>query len=161
MTISENQIRMNSGKSRSQKLNFIESIFYPFLFLNFAVSVWFLKWKEDRYGATAASLTAWQFFFFISGVTMWVFPKIRNTSDIYWLLSTILFMSFASHFGLNKWLQYLINKSRLGSKISNKEKLQISKTLGLILFSLFLVGFVITVILKAYWYHTRFFWWNH
>jgi len=161
MTISEKQFTLNSTKPQTQKLNFIESLFYPFLLLNFAISVKFLDWREDRYMAKAASLTTWQFFFLISSTTIWAFPAIRTTNDIYWISCTLLFIAFASLFGMNKWLQSLINKSRMGSKISKKSNLELLNTLGIVLFVLCFLTFSTSVVLKAYWYHTRFFWWNH
>lgn len=161
MTITENQININSGKSRTKKLNFIESLFYPFLLLNFAISVKILEWREDRYMANAAAFTTWQFFFVFASITIWVFPAIRSTNDIYWISCTLLFIAFASLFGMNKWLQGLINKSRMGSKISKKSNLELLNTLGIILFVLCFLSFSTSVVLKAYWYHTRFFWWNH
>jgi len=161
MTISEKQFTLNSTNPQTQKLNFIESLFYPFLLLNFAISVKLLDWREDRYMANAASLTAWQFFFLVASITIWAFPAIRTTNDIYWISSTLVFIAFTSLFGMNKWLQSVINKSRIGSKISKKSNLEFLNTLGLILFVLCFLTFFSTVVLKAYWYHTRFFWWNH
>jgi hypothetical protein len=161
MTISEKQFTLNSTKPQTQKLNFIESLFYPFLLLNFAISVKLLDWREDRYMANAASLTAWQFFFLVASITIWAFPAIRTTNVIYWMSCTLLFSAFTSLFGMNKWLQSLINKSRIGSKISKKSNLEFLNTLGIILFVLCFLTFFGTIVLKAYWYHTRFFWWNH
>lgn len=161
MTITENQINLNSVKSKAQKLNFIESLFYPLLLLNFAISVKLLDWREDRYMAKAASLTTWQFFFLFASITIWVFPAIRTTNDIYWIFCTLSFIAFTSLFGMNKWLQSLINKSRMGSKISKKSNLELLNTLGIFLLVLSFLTFFSTVVLKAYWYHTRFFWWNH
>ncbi len=161
MTITENQINLNSVKSKAQKLNFIESLFYPLLLLNFAISVKLLDWREDRYMAKAASLTSWQFFFIISSTTIWAFPAIRTTNDIYWIFCTLSFFAFTSLFGMNKWLQSVINKSRIGSKISKKSNLEFLNTLGIFLLVLSFLTFFSTVVLKAYWYHTRFFWWNH
>jgi hypothetical protein len=161
MTITDNQINLNSVKTKAQKLNFFESLFYPLLMLNFAIAVKIMQWREDRYMQYAASITTWQIYFLFASVIIWAFPAIRTTNDIYWISATLVFGAFSTLFGMNKWLQSLIYKSRMGSKISKKTNLEFLNTLGIILFVLCFLIFSTSVVLKAYMYHTRFFWWNH
>lgn len=161
MTLTENRIQMKTQKIRTSKLNLAEAIFYPFLLLNFAITVNFLSWKEERFSTNASSLTAWQFFFILSSATIWLFPPVKTQNDINWIFSTLGFELFVCIFGMNKWLQSIIYKAKIGSKISKKRNLGLLNTTGIFLMLLISASFLITVILKAYWYHTRFFWWNH
>ena len=161
MTVSENQLGMSRHRNTTQKLNFLESIFYPFLLVNFAVAIKFLKWKEDRYSSFTANVTSWQFLFFSASIAIWTFPAIKTKGDIYWIFSTLGFLAFTSLFGMSKWLQSVIYKAKLGSKISRKKNLDLLQTAGLIMLIIFFLAYFISVVLKAYFYHTRFFWWNH
>jgi len=159
MTLTENQVTVKTGGTKN--LNFLESIYYPFLLINFALTVKFLGWKEERYSSNAANMTAWQFFFFLASATIWIFPRIKTQNDINWILCTLGFEFFICIFGLNKWLQSIIYKGRVGSKISKNRNLEFLAASGLFFLILFFASFFISVVLKAYWYHTRFFWWNH
>jgi hypothetical protein len=161
MTLTENRVQMETQRERTSKLNLVESIFYPFLLLNFAITVNYLAWKEDRFTSNASSLTAWQFFFVISSATIWLFPPVKTQNDIYWIFGTLGFELFISVFGMNKWFQSIIYKGRIGSKISKKQNLGMLNTAGIFTMLLISATFLVTVVLKAYWYHTRFFWWNH
>ena len=161
MTLTENRINFKKNKKTSSKLNLAEAFFYPFLIVNFAVTVNFLIWKEDRFSSNASSLTAWQFFFLISSSTIWLFPPVKTQSDIYWILSTLGFELFVAVFGMKKWFQNIIYKAKIGSKIYRMDSLLFYNSAGMIIMTLFSAAFMISVVLKAYWYHTRFFWWNH
>jgi hypothetical protein len=161
MTLTENQTSTKTRRERIRNLNLAESIFYPFLLANFAVSITLLTWKEDRFSSITAYITSWQFFFLASSAAIWAFPPVKTTADIYWIFSTLGFLFFVSVFGLNKWLQSIIYKAKIGSKISRKRNLRILNSLGIFLSLTAFLIFFISVVLKAYWYHTRFFWWNH
>jgi|GEM_PF-4195454 hypothetical protein len=161
MTLTENRVGMKTRSERNPRLNPAETIFYPFLLLNFAITVNFLSWKEERYTRNASSLTAWQFFFVVSSVTIWLFPAVKTTNDIIWIFCTLGFELFTCVFGTSKWLQSIIYKAKIGSKISKKRNLGMLNTLGIFIMLMISAAFLVSVILKAYWYHTRFFWWNH
>jgi hypothetical protein len=160
ITVASGQQKTERKSEKTSKLNLLEAIFYPFLKMNFAISIRLNQWREDRFSSLASSLTCWEAFFFSSSIALWLLPQIRTKNDIYWTASTLSFLFFCSLFGMYKWNMHIIYKSKLGSKISSKRNLGRLQIAGILLQILIFAGFLITVTLKAYWYHTRFFWWN-
>lgn len=161
MSLSNNPAREKGHSEREQKLTWLEAVFYPLIKANFAFSVMLNQWRQDRFSSLASRLTSWQTFFLTGGLSLWLIPPVKTWNDIYWASGTLLFLFFCSLFGMHKWVLFVIYKSKAGSKVTksrNQKKLQyISLLITILLFSFF----CLTIILKAYWYHTRFFWWNH
>lgn len=155
----------NTGKSRrhseaGQRLSWLEAIFYPLIKVNFALSVKLNQWREDRFSSLASRITSWQVFFLSGGGSLWLLPPIKTWNDIYWASGTLLFLFFCALFGMHKWVMYIVYKSRMGSRISKKRKIGRLQILSFAMSWTAFLFFAITIILKAYWYHTRFFWWN-
>jgi hypothetical protein len=155
--------KKQSEKRRSEEknLSLLEALFYPFIKVNFALSIKLNQWREDRFSSLASSLTCWQAFFFSGASALWLLPPIKKKEDIYWASSVLIFLFFCTLFGMHKWVMFIIYKSKIGSRISKKRNLNKLRTVSLLLTILLFTGFSLTIILKAYWYHTRFFWWNH
>lgn len=161
MSFSNNATKTRSNSESGQRLSWLETIFYPLIKVNFALSVKLNQWREDRFSSLASRITCWQTFFLSGGVSLWLLPPIKTWNDIYWASGTVLFLFFCALFGMHKWVMYIVYKSRMGSRVSKKRNLGRLQILGLLMNWMAFLFFVITIILKAYWYHTRFFWWNH